>query len=149
MPNKFIQTLSDKDYNKLVENYQTSNNFRVRNRSHAILLSFQKHSIDEIASICQVHRTTVSCWIANWNEFGSKGLEDGKRSGRPPILSLEEQEKAFETAMKNPKFPHRQLNQIGRETGKEISHQTLKRLIKKRLSLEKNQIRIVEEDCRR
>ncbi len=132
VPNKFIKTLVDKDYHKLVENYQKSDNFRVRNRSHAILLSFQKYSIDEIAQICQVHRTTVSLWIDNWNEFGSQGLEDGERSGRPPILTLEEQEKAFETAIKNPKFPHRQLGEIKRETGKEISQYTLKRLVKKK-----------------
>ena len=132
VPNKFIKTLIDKDYHKLVENYQKSDNFRVRNRSHAILLSFQKYSIDDIARICQVHRTTVSLWIDNWNEFGSQGLEDGERSGRPPILTLEEQEKAFQTAIKNPKFPHRQLSEIGRETGKEISQYTLKRLVKKK-----------------
>lgn len=145
VPHKFIKTLSAKDYNKLVENYQTSDNFRVRNRSHAVLLSFQKYPIDDIAKICQVHRTTVSLWIDHWNEFGSQGLEDGERTGRPPMLTLEEQEKAFETAIKNPKFPHRQLGEIKRETGKEISHFTLKRLIKKRLSLEKNQVRGVEE----
>lgn len=130
MPNKFIKTLPETDYHKLVENYQTSNNFRIRNRSHAILLSFQKYPIDEIAKICQVHRTTVSIWIDNWNE--SKNLADGERSGRSPILTLEEQEKAVETAMKNPKFPHRQLGEIKRETGKEISQWTLKRLIKKK-----------------
>ena len=59
--------MSDTDYNKLVENYQTSANFRVRNRSHAILLSFQKYSIDKIADICGVHRTAVSRWIDWWN----------------------------------------------------------------------------------
>ncbi len=132
VPNKFIKTLVDKDYHKLTENYQKSDNFRVRNRSHAILLSFQKYPIDEIAKICQVHRTTVGIWVDNWNEFGSQGLEDGERSGRPPILTLEEQEKAFATAMKNPKFPHRQLGEIKRETGKEISPYTLKRLVKKK-----------------
>jgi len=132
VPNKFIKTLVDKDYHKLVENYQKSDNFRVRNRSHAILLSFQKYPVDEIAKICQVHRTTVGIWIDNWNEFGSRGLEDGQRSGRPPILTLGEQEKAFATAMKNPKFPHRQLGEIKRETGKEISPYTLKRLVKKK-----------------
>ena len=137
MPNKFIKTLSDKDYHKLVENYQMSDNFRVRNRSQAILLSFQKYPIDEIARICQVHRTTVSIWIDNWNEFGSQGLEDGERTGRPPILTVEEQEKAFATAMKNPKFPHRQLSEIKRETGKEISKFTLKDLLKKKTSFGK------------
>jgi len=132
VPNKFIKTLDDNDYHQLVENYQTSDNFRVRNRSHAILLSFQKYPIDEIAGICQVHRTTVSIWIDNWNKFGSQGLEDGERTGRPPILTLEEQDQAFAAAIENPKFPHRQLNEIKRETGKEISPYTLKRLVKKK-----------------
>ena len=132
MPNKFIQTLADKDYHKLIENYQTSDNFRIRNRSHAILLSFQKYPIDDIAKICQVHRTTVGIWIANWNEFGSEGLADAERSGRPPLLSVEEQEKAVEIGLKNPKFPHRQIGEIKRETGKEISQYTLKRLVKKK-----------------
>jgi len=131
-PNKFIKTLSDTEYNQLLENYQTGNNFQLSRRSHAILLSFQKYPIDEIAKICQVHRTTVGIWIDNWNEFGSTGLENGERSGRPPILTLEEQEKAFQTAIKNPKFPHRQLGEIKRETGKEISQWTLKRLVKKK-----------------
>jgi transposase len=132
VPNKFIKTLVDKDYHKLVENYQTAANFRVRNRSHAILLSFQKYSVDEIAHICQVHRNAVGRWIDRWNKFGLESLADVQRNGRPPILTVEEQEKAFEIAMKNPKFPHRQLCEIKRETGKEISRFTLKNLIKKR-----------------
>lgn len=130
MPNKFITTLSDKDYHKLVENYQTSDNLRISRRSHAILLSFQKYPIDEIAKICRAHRTTVGIWIDNWN--ANIGLEDGERSGRRPILTLEEQEKAFQTAMQNPKFPHRQLGEIKRQTGKDISKWTLKRLVKKK-----------------
>ena len=145
-PPKFVKTLSDKDYQKLLENYQTATNFRVRNRSQAILLSFQKYSIDEIADICQVHRTAVSRWINRWNEGGLPGLADSLRTGRPPILTLEEQEKAFATALQNPKFPRRQLGEIKRESGKEISSYTLKRIVKKRLYLEKNQVRAVEED---
>ena len=132
MPNKFIETLSDSEYNQLLENYQTSNNFQLRKRSHAILLSFQKYPIDEIAKICGAHRSTVGIWIANWNESGNKGLADGERSGRPPILTEEEQEQAFQTAMLNPKFPARQLGAIKSETGKEISKFTLKRLLKKK-----------------
>ncbi len=144
VPNKFIKTLDDKDYHKLVENYQTATNFRVRNRSHAILLSFQKYSIDEIADICGVHRNAVTRWINRWNETGLKGLADVQKNGRPPILTVEEQAKSIEIAMQNPKFPHRQLSKIKAATGKEISQYTLKRVIKKRLYLEKNQTGIVE-----
>ena len=144
MPNKFIEVLSDKDYQKLLENYQTAANFRVRNRSQAILLSFQKYPVDEIARICRVHRTTVCLWIDIWNAH--QKLEDQKRSGRPPTLNLEEQAKAIEIGLKNPKFPHRGLSEIERITGKEISRATLKRMLKKRLSLETNQIRLVEKN---
>ncbi len=144
VPNKFVKTLTEEDYNKLVENHQKSENFRVRNRAHAILLSFEKYPIAEIAVICGVHRNTVSRWIERWNEFGLKGLRDVEKDGRPPILTLEEQARTVEIALLNPRFPHRQLSRIKAETGKTISHYTLKRLIKKRLDLEKNQVGIVE-----
>lgn len=132
VPSKFIEVLSEEDYTKLVENHQNSENFRVRNRSHAILLSFQKYPIDEIAAICGVHRNAVSRWIDRWNEFGLKGLSDVEKNGRPPILNLEEQAMTIEIAMRNPKFPHRQLSQIKAETGKTISKYTLKRVLKKK-----------------
>lgn len=132
VPNKFIQTLSADDYDKLIENYQKSQNFRVRNRSHAILLSFQKRSIDEIAAICQVHRNAVSRWLNRWNQSGLDALADVGKDGRPPILTLEEQERSVEIALRNPKFPHRQLSEIKAETGKQISQTTLKRLLKKK-----------------
>ncbi len=144
VPNKFVKILSEEDYTKLVENQQKSENFRVRNRSHAILLSFQKYPINEIAAICGVHRNAVSRWINRWNEFGLQGLSDVEKNGRPPILTLEEQAKTVEIALENPKFPHRQLNWIKAETGKTISSYTLKRILKKRLDLEKDQIGIVE-----
>ena len=144
VPNKFVEILSEEDYTKLVENHQKSESFRVRNRSHAIVLSFQKYPINEIAAICAVHRNAVSRWIERWNQFGLKGLEDVEKNGRPPILTLAEQAKTVEIAMRNPKFPHRQLSQIKAETGKTISQYTLKRVLKKRLDLEKDQVGIVE-----
>ncbi len=144
MPNKFIKSLSDKDYQRLLDNYQTATNFRVRNRSQAILLSFQKYAVDEIARICRVHRTTVGIWIDKWNAH--QRLEDQERSGRPPTFNVAEQAKAIEIGLRNPKFPHRGLGEIERITGKEISQSTLKRMLKKRLSVETDQIRIVEKN---
>ena len=144
VPNKFIEIVSEDDYHKLVENHRKSENFRVRNRSHAIVLSFEKYPIEEIAAICGVHRNTVSRWIERWNEGGLKGLGDVAKNGRPPILTLEEQVRTIEIALENPKFPHRQLSQIEAATGKRISAYTLKRVLKKRFDLEKNQTGIVE-----
>ena len=146
VPNKFVKTLSDEERKKLIENHQNHPNFRVRHRSHAIVLSHQGSTREEIAQICRVHRDTVSLWIDAWQEFGFQGLEDNKRSGRPPILTVQEQAKVIEIALRNPKFPHRQLSEISRETGKAISRFTLKDLLKKRFHLEKNQVRVVEEN---
>lgn len=132
-PHKFVQTLSDEDYHQLTKNYQTNDNLQVGRRSQAILLSFQRYIVEEIALICQVHRSTVGIWIDNWNEAGCEGLETGKRFGRPPLLNAAEQEKACQTALRNPKFPHHQLAEIKAETGKEISSYTLKRILKKKI----------------
>lgn len=132
VPTKFITTLSEEEHNRLIKNHQTNNNFRVRNRSHAILLSREQFPIAEIAKICRVDRDTVSGWLDNWNECQFRGLEDEEKTGRPPVLSLAEQAKAIETGLRNPKFPHRQLGEIKAETGKEISEWTLKNLLKKK-----------------
>jgi len=137
VPTKFVKTLSDEEHNKLLRNHQTSDNFRIRNRSHAILLSWEKFSIDEIAKICRVDRDTVSLWIDNWNELKFEGLADDEKPGRPTVLTLEEAEKAVAIGLQNPKFPHRQLGEIKRETGKEISKFTLKNLLKKKTTFGK------------
>jgi hypothetical protein len=60
------------------------------------------------------------------------GLADLPKEGRPPILTEQEQAQAVEIALTNPKFPHRQIGEIKRDTGKQISQYTLKRLIKKK-----------------
>lgn len=132
VPTKFITTLSEEEHNRLIKNHQTGSNFRVRNRSHAILLSYAQFPIAEIARICRVDRDTVSGWLDSWNEFQFKGLEDEEKSGRPTGLTAEETEKAIAIGLQNPKFPHRQLGQIKAATGKEISGWTLKNLLKKK-----------------
>ena len=103
-PTKFVKTLSDEEHNKLLENHQTSEKCRIRDRSQAILLSSERFSIDHIAEICRADRDTVSRWIDNWNKFGFNGLADDEKPGRPPILTPEEAEKAIEIGLKNPRI---------------------------------------------
>jgi transposase len=132
VPTLFVEALSAADRQLLTDYHQTAKNSRVRNRAHAVLLSANKFSVDQIARIFEVDRDTVSEWIRNWNKLGESGLADEARSGRPPIMTPVEQEKALTTALKNPKFPHRQLSEIAKESGKKISSDTLKRMIKKK-----------------
>ncbi len=133
IPTKFAKPLTEEEHTKLVENHQKHPNFRVRNRSHAIRLSAEGYSIDEIATVCQAHRNAVSRWLDRFDKLGCEGLADFQRSGRPAILTAEEKEKAVALALENPRFPGRELGRITREVGKEISVFTLKGLLKKRL----------------
>jgi len=132
VPTKFIKTLSEEETAKLVENHQTNENFRVRNRSHAILLSFEGYPIAEIASICHAHRNAVSRWLERWKEVGLDGLADDNRTGRPRLLSDSEEAQAVEIALANPRFPARQRGEISAALGKEISVWKVKDLLKKK-----------------
>lgn len=106
-PTKFVKPLTAEEHNKLVENHQRHDNFRVRNRCHAIRVSAEGYAIDEIAVICRVHRNSVSRWINRWNELGFEGLADFQRTGRPAILTAQEKEKAVAMALENRRFPAR------------------------------------------
>ena len=129
--------MSEEEITKLVENYQTNDNFRVRNRSHAILLSAEGYPIDEIAVICKAHRNAVSRWLERWKECGLDALADGSRAGRPKLLSDIEEARAVEIALENPRFPARQRGAISAALGKEISLWKVKDLIKKKTTFGK------------
>ena len=64
-----------------------------RMRAHAILLSAEGKSINEIAAIYPVHRVSVASWITYWEQRGIVGLLDKERSGRPHKLTEEERER--------------------------------------------------------
>ena len=133
IPTKFITDLLPEEIAALIENHQTNQNFRVRNRSHAVLLSAQGYSVDQIAQICRVDRDTVSLWLNQWNQSKLAGLADEARSGRPRTLTAQEEEQAVEIALLNPRFPARQINEIKAATGKQISEFSLKVLLKKKI----------------
>ncbi len=43
-------------------------------------------------------------WINRWNKYSLKGPADVQKNGRPPILTVEEQAKSVEIAMRNPRI---------------------------------------------
>ena len=136
---RFITDLTEDEINKLNEIRQTNSNFRLRNRAHAILLSGQKKSIDEISQICQVGRDAVSHWLSRWQKGKFSALADADRTGRPKSLTDKEEALAIETALKVPHSPNQQIALVAAELGKPVSRHKLKRLLKKKTPLEKNQ----------
>jgi len=60
---------------------------RISQRAHMILLSAQRRTVPEIATIFRVSRATVRFWIGQFEAAGPAGLHDAPRSGRPRKLS--------------------------------------------------------------
>lgn len=72
---------------------KTSNSERERDRAHALLLSNKGQSIEELSTIFEVRRATITDWLNRWNNSGIQGLSDHSKSGRPPIFNESEQKK--------------------------------------------------------
>jgi len=104
---------------------------RTRMRAHAILLSERQYAIDQIADIYEVERDSVSAWLDRWEGGGVEKLDDAPRSGRPPPLTDPEQPQAVQLARQEPRSPRQRLEPIESATGKKISRDPLKRLLKK------------------
>lgn len=125
---RYVKTLSEKNKEELdflLKNHASHN---VRRRAHSVLLSAEKFRVNEIARIYQIHRETVRNTLARWEENGLAGLYDLPKDGRPPTLTKDEENKALETLKKDPRSTKKALFLIQKETDKNISEWTLKRI---------------------
>jgi transposase len=129
VPVKFVSLLEE-EKNELESIEKHSTIPRVRQRARAILSSSRRYSIEEIASIGEVHRLTVSRWIDNWNTNGLNGLKDKERPGAPSILTEAEKELVIELANSHSRSIPKIIAEVFQKTGKRISNSTVKRLLK-------------------
>ena len=132
---KQIKPLSEQEQQTLIEAYQHHPTFRVSQRAHALLLNHRGYSMSVLCQLFEVQHETVSRWCQRWETEGLTGLFDQGRSGRPMILSEEEAQQFIDNVDDNPhqiKIAHEQLHQ---KTGKIVSRDTLKRILKKELSI--------------
>jgi transposase len=60
---------------------------RVATRIHAVLLNHDENTSGEIAKTLKVSLSGVSEWLKIYSEQGIDGLMEGRRSGRPCLLS--------------------------------------------------------------
>ena len=100
-------------------------------RAHAILLSDQGHTIDQISGILQVPRDAVSRWLKQWEASGLDGLIDKPRSGRTPVLDEHDHQRLQELIAEQPHQIRSLQARLQEETGKSVSTVTLRRALKK------------------
>ncbi len=117
-PTKFVQGVTDEQQSQLKAIMKSNAPQSKRRRAHAILLSFRGYSIDQIASIYEVDRDRVSRWFEWWTEFEFERLGDAARPGRPPKLSVAEQEQVIEIVQEEPRSIKRAVAEVERRLKK-------------------------------
>lgn len=78
--------------------YRIASDGRVKERLLIVLLSMEGYRPSAIAPIVHRDTDTVLTWLHRWNDSGFEGLHDRPYSGRPPVLSPEEQEQTVKWA---------------------------------------------------
>lgn len=101
-----------------------------RIRAHSVLLSAQGYELKEIASICNICRQAASNAIHNWETHGFLGLVDEYRSGRPKVLTKEQENYLINKVTDSPRSLKKVLAEFSKTHQIDISLDTLKRLCK-------------------
>src|SRR4029453_7160368 len=127
----FIQDLSPETQNILRRLHKHSQHHRVRQRAHCILLSFQGMTTNEPMKVFAVERLTLYNWFNAWDTRRLAGLYDHKGRGRPPKLTIAEQEQVQQYIEQHQKDMKKVAYLIEQETSKRVSTKTIKRLLKK------------------
>lgn len=79
---KFVSSLTDADRAALEQLNHDGATYRQRQRAHAVLLSANGYSLDQLADILRSDRDTVSSWLDGWQERGLEALSDAPKPGR-------------------------------------------------------------------
>ena len=127
---RYIKGLT-KDTIKLLKRiYKQSKYYQVRQRSHCILLSYEKYKISELITIFKVSRNTIYNWFNNWEYFGLVGLYNHPGQGRKKIFNARQQEIIQEWVKETPKNIRLVQERIHTQWGIKASKDTIKRVIK-------------------
>jgi transposase len=71
---RFIRRLSKETIKLLERIYKSSRHHQVRQRAKCCLLSHERYSINQLASIFKVTRLTITNWLDDWDELALVGL---------------------------------------------------------------------------
>ena len=127
---RYIKGLT-KDTIKLLKRiYKESKYYQVRQRSHCILLSYEKYKISELMTIFQVSRNTVYNWLNNWEDLGLVGLYNREGRGRKKLFDPLQQERIKAWVKETPKKLTIVQEKIQKEWDIVASKDTIKRVVK-------------------
>lgn len=128
---KFISPLAEAAREQLSKIYTTHPDPKLRRRVHAVLLSDQGHTLNQLQGILQADRDTISIWFRRFEALGVEGLVDLPRPGRPKIYTDAETAAFIALVEAEPRRIKQAQAVLEATTGKASCTETLRALLKK------------------
>jgi len=123
-------TLNQDEVTTLQEGWKNAQHTQFQARCHCLILSSERHSIDELASIFHVNRLTITNWFDAWKTMGIRGLMNKPGQGRKAILKPSDLPIVKAKVQASPQQIKRVREQLKEELKKEFSTKTLTRFLK-------------------
>ena len=127
---RYIKGLTPENLKILARIYQNSKYYQVRARAHCIILSYKGKQISELMEIFGVSRNTIYNWFNHWEKGSLAGLYNEKGRGRKPLFNPQEKDRIKQWVKETPKKLSRVQEKIKQEWEKEVSKDTIKRIVK-------------------
>ena len=111
---RFVRPLSPEHKQALEQLHRLGRSHRVRQRAHAVLLSAQSYTLDQIADVLRIDRDAVSRTLDRWEQGDVAALQEGPRPGRPPKVDTALEAEVLAAAREQPASVRRALAKRGR-----------------------------------
>jgi transposase len=115
----------------LEKGYRTGRTHSFRMRCQMILLKSENRTSLEVVDILGICEMTVNNWLNRYEEFGIEGLRTRAGRGRKSILKAEDLEQVKAAVKESRQRISRAQAELEVSLGKQFSHSTLKRYLKK------------------
>lgn len=127
---RFITNLNRETIKLLIRISKQSQYYRVRQRAHCILLSYEGYTTTQLMTIFRISRVTIYNWFNNWEKQKLVGLYDAKGKGRKPKLKEKQKEQVLQWAKTFPKSIKKIAGLILEHFSISLSKKTIKRILK-------------------
>ena len=129
-----VVELTAQQREELENGYRTGQTHSFRQRCQMILLKSEERTAVEVVGILGSCEMTVNNWLKRYGAEGIKGLETRPGRGRKAILQAQDLEQVTAAVKQSRQKISVARIELTESLGKEFSHSSLKRYLKKTLA---------------
>ncbi len=104
---------------------------RYLKRLQSIKLNSRGYAVTTISELLEVHYNSVYNWLKRYEQGGLPALAEKPRSGRPKLLSDEQEAKVRDWVDEEPRRLKQVLSKVEASFAVKLSQDTLKRILKR------------------